>query len=107
MSLHFCATAAVVKKNCSFFAKMENSEFESPVVVQEQHGVILTCIKKSLQELEKGGDKDDSNPENFVVDLEENVEQEEVQVEKLCNASITQENKKQIGKFIMFYITYV
>ena len=99
MSLHFCATAAVVKKNCSFFAKMENSEFESPVVVQEQHGEILTCIKKSLQELEKG--------ENFVVDLEENVEQEEVQVKKLCNLSITQEIKKKKGKFIMFYITCV
>ena len=86
---------------------MENSEFEKLAATQEQHGIILTCVKKSLQELEKGGDKDDSNPENFVVDLEENVEQEEVQVEKLCNASITQENKKQIGKFIMFYITYV
>ena len=86
---------------------MENSEFEKLAAIQEQHGIILTCVKKSLQELEKGGDKDDSNPENFVVDLEENVEQEEVQVEKLCNASITQENKKQIGKFIMFYITYV
>ena len=86
---------------------MENSEFEKLAATQEQHGIILTCVKKSLQELEKGGDKDDSNPENFVVDLEENVEQEEVQVEKLCNASITQENKKEIGKFIMFYITYV
>ena len=82
---------------------MENSEFESPVVVQEQHGEILTCIKKSLQELEKGGD----NPEDFVVNLEENFEQEEVQIEKLCNASITHENKGGKGKFIMFYITYV
>ena len=82
---------------------MENSEFENEAVVQEQHGVILTCIKKSLQELEKGGD----NPENFVVNLEENVEQEEVQVKKLCNLSINQEIKKKKGKFIMFYITCV
>ena len=78
---------------------MENSEFENEAVVQEQHGMILTYVKKSLQELEKG--------ENFVVDLEENVEQEEVQVEKLCNASISQENKNEKGKFIMFYITCV
>lgn len=83
---------------------MENSEFENPIV-GEQRGMIVTF--KSLQELEKAGDKDDLNPEDFVVDLAENVEQVEVQVEKLCNASITQENKKEKGKFIMFYITYV
>ena len=82
---------------------MENSEFENLVVVQEQEEMILTCVKQSLQELDKGANKDDSNPENFVVDLEENVEQEEAQVEKLCNASITQENKKEKSKFKMFY----
>ena len=73
---------------------MENSEFGKPVLVGEQHGMILTCVKKSLQE-------------NFVVDLEKNVKQEEMQVEKLCNGSITQENKKEKGTFIMFYITCV
>ena len=82
---------------------MENSEFKNLAAVQEQHGMILKCIRKSLQELEKGGD----NPEDFVVNLEENFEQEEVQIEKLCNASITHENKGGKGKFIMFYITYV
>ena len=107
MSLHFCVTAAIVKKNRSFLAKMENSEFEKLATIQEPHGMILTCVKKSLQELEKGGDKDGSNPENFVVDVEKNVEQDEVLIEKLCNASITQENKKEKGKFIMFYITCV
>ena len=86
---------------------MENSEFENLVVVQEQVKMILTCVKQSLQELDKVGHKDDSNPENLVVDLEENVEQEEAQVEKLCNASITQENKKEKSKFIMFYFTCV
>ena len=86
---------------------MENSEFENLVVVQEQEEMILTCVKQSLQELDKGANKDDSNPENFVVDLEENVEQEEVQVKKLCNLSINQEIKKKKGKFIMFYITCV
>ena len=86
---------------------MENSEFENLVVVQEQEEMILTCVKQSLQELDKGANKDDSNPENFVVDLEENVEQEEAQVENLCNVSITQENKKEKSKFIMFYFTCV
>ena len=86
---------------------MEKSEFGNPVLVREQHEMILTCAKKSLQELEKRDINDDSNLENFVVDLEENVKQEDVQVEKLCNGSIDQENKKEKGKFIMFYRTCV